>query len=219
MKRFFSILLSCLLACLIILLLLGLFFLMPLEFLVSSWQLFNASASTEGVVVDSQVVRGRKSGTSSRITYRYSVDGVEYVSGKIQAGWISDQAYQEGGDSLAKTYQTGSHVTVRYDPDTPSFSLVCWGWPKWSYGFSAGVWGITFSHWVKTSTRKRKQKERMLAFTRAFQFSGFFTIFFFPITLGFAEMKVIGIIYYVSSLALVAYHEVRAASSRIAGKP
>lgn len=126
---------------------LGLLFMMPLEFCVSSWHLFRADSTIKGRVISSEQKQHRGN-TLSLIRYGYSVSGRSYVTDRVRAGWISDRCYDAGAGDLAESLNPGSPVTVHYDSDHPDFALLAYGWPKWSLGFSLAVWGMILGAYV-----------------------------------------------------------------------
>lgn len=209
MKTICNVMISVILGIIATPLILALLFMMPVEFVISTWHLSKVTESTEGIVTHSEITRGRKSVTGSRIAYTYSVNGTKYTSTRSQAGWISDSARQSGGGAVAESNPRGNSVLVHYDPRSPEFSIITWGWPKWSFGFSAGVWGLLSTYWAKESNRKGGAKRIRIALAKSLTFVGFITIFFFPITLGIPEMKILGSAFLGSAFAVFTYYTFR----------
>lgn len=163
-------------------LLLALLLMMPLEFCVSSWHLWRADATAEGRVISSEQ-KSHRGKTRSLIRYSYSVDGRSYENDRIQAGWISDKAYESGAGDLAKSLSPGSQVSVRYDSHHPEFALLEYGWPKWSLGFSLAVWGMWFGSYVFDSEDRRPKSHVLYGLTRGMWLLGFMIIILLPPTL------------------------------------
>lgn len=161
---------------------LALLFMMPLEFCVSSWHLFKADSTIEGRVISSQQKQHRRN-TLSLICYGYSVAGRSYESNRVQAGWISDRGYEVGGGDLAESLRPGSSVTVHYDSEHPEFALLAYGWPKWSVGFSLGVWGIILGAYVFGPQDRRPSSHVLYGLTRGMLLLGFAIIFLLQPTL------------------------------------
>ncbi|WP_156345839.1 DUF3592 domain-containing protein, partial [Verrucomicrobium spinosum] len=70
-------------------LLVMLLFMMPLDFVVSSWHLYRAREGlTHGKVVSSEKV-SHHGNSRSDIRYRYEVQGRVYESDRVRAGWFS----------------------------------------------------------------------------------------------------------------------------------
>jgi hypothetical protein len=168
-------------------LLLALLFMMPLEFCVSSWHLWRADAATEGRVISSEK-KSHRGNTRSLIRYSYTVAGRSYESDRVRAGWISNQGYESGAGSLAKSLSPGSQVSVRYDSHHPEFTLLEYGWPKWSLGFSLAVWGMWLGSYVFDSEDRRPKSHVLYDLTRGMWLLGFMIILLLPPTL---EPKII----------------------------
>lgn len=161
---------------------LALLFMMPLEFCVSSWHLFKADSTTEGRVISSQQKQYRGN-TASLIHYSYSVSGRSFHSDRVRAGWISNGGTEEGGGNLAESLSPGRPVTVHYDSDHPEFALLAYGWPKWSIGFSLGVWGMLLGAQVFSQKDRRPSSHVLYGLTRGMLLLGFAIIIFLPPTL------------------------------------
>lgn len=163
-------------------LLLALLFMMPLEFCVSSWHLWRADSTTEGRVISSEQ-KSHRGNTRSLIRYSYSVDGRSYESDRVQAGWISDKAYESGAGDLAKSLSTNKEVVVRYDSANPEFALLEYGWPKWSVGFSLAVWGMLLGAYVFEPPDRRPKSHLLYGLTRGACLLGFVIIVLLPPTI------------------------------------
>jgi len=161
---------------------LALLFMMPLEFCVSSWHLIRADSTTEGRVISSQQKQHRGK-TLSLIRYRYSVAEHSYESDRVRAGWISDRGYEAGAGALAESLSPGSSVTVHYDSDHPEFALLAYGWPKWSLGFSFGVWGMILGSYVFGQRDRRPASHVLYGLTRGMLLLGFAIIVLLQATL------------------------------------
>lgn len=122
-------------------LLLGLLFLVPADFLTASWHLARADSTTSAAVETSRVSQTRKTNARSDVTYRYHVDGTEYVGTRVKAGFLH-RGFEGGGGDLAEQLRPGDSVTVHYSSTDPAFALLQYGWPKWSVAFPLLVWGI-----------------------------------------------------------------------------
>jgi hypothetical protein len=94
----------------------------------SSWP------SVDGVVTESRIdhatdIRGRKT-DMPKITYRYSVDGVEHVGSRLFFGSQYSESWTAGAKWTAHTqeyiarYPTGTPLQVHYDPDHAATSVV-----------------------------------------------------------------------------------------------
>lgn len=94
----------------------------------SSWP------SVDGVVTESRVDRatgrrGRKTDIP-RITYRYSVDGVEHVGTRLFFGsqysesWSAEAKWTAHTQEYIARYSPGIHLRVHYDPDHAATSVV-----------------------------------------------------------------------------------------------
>ncbi|WP_050028222.1 DUF3592 domain-containing protein [Verrucomicrobium sp. BvORR034] len=119
-----------------------LLFMMPLEFVVSSWHLYRTrDGLTHGKVVSSEKVTHRGNSRSD-IRYRYVVGDREYESDRVHAGWISNHGFEAGAGELGGALRPRDTIPIYYDPNHPEFALLEYGWPKWSIGFSMVVWGL-----------------------------------------------------------------------------
>lgn len=155
---------------------------MPLEFCVSSWHLYKADSTTEGRIITSERKQHRGN-TASLIHYGYSVAGRHYESDRVRAGWISNKGYEEGAGDLAESLSPGSVVTIHYDSDHPEFALLAYGWPKWSVGFSLGVWGMLLGAQIFGPKDRRPRSHVLYGLTKGMLFLGFAIIIFLPPTL------------------------------------
>lgn len=161
---------------------LALLFLMPVEFCASSWHLWRADSTTQGRIISSQP-QNHRGNTRSLIRYSYTVDGRRYESDRVRAGWISNKSYEAGAGELAKSLSEGSKITVRYDPRHPEFALLEYGWPKWSLGFSLGVWGMLLGSYVFAAQDRRPSSHLLYGLTRGICLLGFLIIFLLPPTI------------------------------------
>ena len=159
-----------------------LLFMMPLEFCAASWHLLKADSRTDGTVISSQQKQHRGN-TLSVIRYSYTVYGRSYESDRVRAGWISNRAYEAGAGSLAGSLSPGSTVVVHYDSDHPEFALLAYGWPKWSLGFSLGVWDIILGSYVFGTQNRRPSSHVLYGLTRGMSWLGFAIIVLLPSTL------------------------------------
>ncbi len=161
---------------------LGLLFMMPLEFCVSSWHLLRTDSTTEGRVISSQQEQHRGK-SLSLIRYGYSVSGRSYEGHRVRAGLISNRGYEAGAGGLAESLSPGSPVTVHYDSDHPDFALLAYGWPKWSLGFSLGIWGMILGAYVFGPQDRRPSSHVLYGLTRGILMLGFTIIVLLPPTL------------------------------------
>lgn len=161
---------------------LALLFMMPLEFCAASWHLLKADSRTEGTVISSQQKQHRGN-TLSVIRYAYSVSGRSYESDRVRAGWISNRGYEAGAGELAESLRPGGSVVVHYDSDHPEFALLAYGWPKWSLGFSLGVWGLILGSYVFGPQDRSPSSHVLYGLTRGMLLLGFAIIFLLPPTL------------------------------------
>jgi hypothetical protein len=170
MKILLKQLVSALLAIVFVPLILVLFFLFPVEFCVASWQLAHLDGQTTGEVLESSVSYF-KGGSRSDIRYLYLVEGKEYVSNCVRVGFLSGSSYETGGGDLAAKLKPGMTPSVYYSKADPRRSVLEYGWPKWSIGFSLVVWGLACGQRFK-----RGQHLIGYAVTRAMTLSGFVCI-------------------------------------------
>lgn len=161
---------------------LALFFMMPIEFLVSSYHLYRAASSIEGRVMESESISHRGN-TLSKIRYRFDVAGQSHESTRVRAGWISDESYESGAGDLAGSLKPNSSVWVHYDPWEPGFSLLEYGWPKWSIGFSLAVWGIGFGWLAFPNSESRPRNFLLYGATRGMTLTGMAIIALLPPTI------------------------------------
>ncbi|WP_009962028.1 DUF3592 domain-containing protein [Verrucomicrobium spinosum] len=138
-------------------LLVMLLFMMPLDFVVSSWHLYRAREGlTHGKVVSSEKV-SHHGNSRSDIRYRYEVQGRVYESDRVRAGWFSRHGYESGAGELGGALRPGDTIPIYYDSHHPEFALVEYGWPKWSIAFSLCVWGVLWRNYVRPDSPQRVQ--------------------------------------------------------------
>lgn len=191
MKRFFSIIGTILICIVILPLLLAFLFAMPLEFIVSSWHNIKIDSSTQGLITHSEVLEGKGGNEGSSISYQFQIDGKSYESSRWRAVLISNSSSEAHGGEFAKSHPVGSKVTVYYDASNPKFSLLERGWPKWSFGFSLGVWGIMFANQFKRTSPRSTRLFIGYPLSRATTITGALTIFLLPPTLDASSFKLI----------------------------
>lgn len=166
MKKFFSWLGLLIFGPLFLMLL----FLMPLEFVVSSWHLFCArDGLTHGKVLASAKVTHRGNSRSD-IRYRYVVQGREYESDRVRAGWVSHHGYESGAGELGGALRPGDTIPIYYDSHHPEFALVEYGWPKWSIAFPLCVWGLLWRNYARPDPAA---PQRLSARSRGCQLLGY----------------------------------------------
>ena len=79
----------------------------------------------KGKVLTACVVESHsESGTSysASVKYEYAVDGIRHTSDRIKFGWES--ADEQSAKGTAERYPAGSPVTVYYEPQKPSLSVL-----------------------------------------------------------------------------------------------
>lgn len=179
MKKIISLLFGSIVGIIVTALLLGMFFVMPLEFVISGLHIYRVSSQTEGEVLSAES-KAEKGNTRSFITYQYRVDGEIFLSDRVRAGWISDSSYEHQAGDLAKSLKVGDAVSVHYDSHDPGFSLLQYGWPKWSIGFSLAVWGIFLRDHL--SKKSSSQKVFLYGLAHSMILSGAGVIFLLPLT-------------------------------------
>ena len=202
MKRVRDIILATLVFLIFIPLFLLMFFAMPVEFVASSWHVYRLDSSVEGVILSSEVTRA-PSTQGNAIRYRFTVNGEVLESDRWSPGLISNSAKETGGGDLACKYKAGDEVTVYYDSSSPDFSVLERGWPKWSVGFSMGVWGIILGGGDKKKGVVCKGSLLRRAVFRSLVFTGFVVLAVFPSTLSFTDLRDVLCVYLV--IALVNY--------------
>ncbi len=171
-------------ACVVIFsLLFGLLFAMPIEFAVATWHNWRADSTTEGVITRAEVSKARGGLEGSAVSYSYQVGGRHFEGTRYRGGFLSDRSHEAGGGEFAKKHPVGSEVPVYFDSSDPGFSLLEHGWPKWSLGFSAIVWGVWFSGYYSRADPRTKRLVFCYPLSRAATISGFITILAFPITI------------------------------------
>ncbi len=160
-------------------LLILLLFFMPVQFLVSSWHLYRADEKTEGLLLDVDVVT-EDSGQGTRVRYRYEVNGKTHVGARLGPGLLDGKTTQTGGGHLAEKYQSSRNVTVYYDSSDSSFAFLEHGWPRWSIGFSLGVWGMIVARGIASGRGRASRPLLRSALVNALPWLGVATILFFP---------------------------------------
>lgn len=96
---------------------------------------------------------------------------------------ISDESYESGAGDLAGSLKPNSSVWVHYDPSEPGFSLLEYGWPKWSIGFSLAVWGIGFGWPAFPNSESRPRNFLLYGATRGMTLTGMAIIALIPPTI------------------------------------
>jgi hypothetical protein len=121
--------------------------------LILSVQLPKALASlrwpiTKGAVVSSEVVVigiSNWEGWHPRVSYRYSVDGKDYVSNDIEVIDLGNGNTDYYAQRVVEKYPPGEQLEVHYDPDNPAVALLESGIPDndifISLGFVVGAAG------------------------------------------------------------------------------
>ncbi|MHC4251127.1 MAG: DUF3592 domain-containing protein [Planctomycetota bacterium] len=160
-------------------LLVSLLFFMPAQFLVSSWRLYRADETTEGLLLDVDVVTG-DSGQGTRVRYEYEVNGVKHVGTRLGPGLLDGQTTQTGGGRLAEKYRSSRNVTVHYYSSDPSFAFLEYGWPRWSIGFSLCVWGLIAARGTASGRGRASGPLLRCALVDALPWLGVAIVFFFP---------------------------------------
>lgn len=189
MKGFFATIGIILLCLIFIPLFLFMLFGMPLEFMVSSWQLIKLDAKTQGIITHSEIKSGGHGTQTSSITYTFQVDGKTYESSRWQPGWISNGMSETNGGQFSRSHPEGANVIVYYDSSNPHFSVIAYGWPKWSVGFSLAVWGIIFANRFKRKPHLTKRLIIYYPLSHGVMLTGFATLFFFPQNLDFESIR------------------------------
>jgi len=127
---------------LLVVLLLGfLLFGMPIDFLIACFHMYRVDSCTEGLIT-SVSVDDDVGAALTRVSYTYAVGGKSYASERMGTGLASGEVMEDGGDALADKYWVGSGATVYYDSRSPSFSLLEYGLPRFSTGFSLALCAI-----------------------------------------------------------------------------
>jgi hypothetical protein len=82
--------------------------------------------TTEGVVLASELQRSEeKSGTyTSQVSYRYSVDGKDYVAERARFGDHIGLGWSAPARRIVGRYPKGARVRVHYDPDKPADAVL-----------------------------------------------------------------------------------------------
>lgn len=182
MKKVFGII-GTIAACAVVLpLIFGLLFAFPIEFAAATWHVLRVDSTTEGVITKSEVRKSRKGMEGSSMTYSYEVGGHRYVSSRRSGGYFANSSNESGGGKFARDHPVGSEVKVYFDASDPGFSMLERGWPKWSIGFSVGVWGLWFSNYFKRTDQRTIRLMFAYPLSRAAPICAFITIMFFPVT-------------------------------------
>lgn len=196
-----------------------LLFMMPLEFVVSSWHLYRTrDGLTHGRVVSSEKINHRGNSRSD-IRYRYVVGGREYESDRVRAGWISDHGFESGAGELGGALRPRDTIPIYYDSRHPEFALLEYGWPKWSIGFSMMVWGLITGSACRPdsklgavgSSRPRSKTRRLLGYGagQGLLLVGFGIIILRPPTVEPQNVRLLLIAWALASTAAVAYGGIR----------
>jgi hypothetical protein len=164
-----------------------LLFLMPIEFVVSSWQLASLDRQVDGTIISARVTSGPKLGKRSEIKYSYVVNGVTHNSTRVSVGFLS--GFESGGGDLAENLSAGDVVRVNYSSSDSGFSVISYGWPKRTIGFSFFVWGIIIQAWVGC--------RKIISFILGYSFStiGVFCFFFSPIRMVMADVHTLLLVF------------------------
>jgi hypothetical protein len=174
MKKIGNNFVAVILAVVLVPLILGFLLLMPVEFCVSSWQLAQLESQTVGEVLESKVSYSGHRTSRSEVRYRYTVEGKEYFSTRIRVGFLGN-GYESAGGDIATGLKPGMRIPVYYAKARPERAVLAYGWPKWSIGFSLGVWGIILGR----QTRGVDKGLLVYVLSKATMWSGFVCIFFF----------------------------------------
>lgn len=190
-----------------------LLFMMPLEFVVSSWHLFRArDGLTHGKVLASAKVSDHGN-SKSDILYRYEVQGRAYESDRVRAGWFSHHGYESGAGELGGALRPGDTIPIYYDSHHPEFALVEYGWPKWSIAFSLCVWGLLWRNYARPDSAGqqrspfRSRGRRLLGYSVATgaTFLGFILFAIRPSTVELQDVPRLLVSWFVISLFAMAY--------------
>ena len=154
-----------------------------MEFAVATWHNWRVDSTTKGVITRSEVSKARGGSEGSAVSYTYQVNGRHFENTRRKGGLISDSSHEAGGGQFAKTHPVGTEVPVYFDSSDPSFSLLEHGWPKWSIGFSVGVWGMWFSSYYRRGNPRTIRLMFAYPLSRAATITGFITIIAFPFTI------------------------------------
>ncbi len=189
----------------------ALLFLMPFEFCVASWHLVRAKSTVEGTVLAASASHSKKhwSDTRSLVTYSYEVDGKQFTGQRVRAGWLSETVHESGGAAFAQGLKSGDRVTVHYDPAAPDFSLLDYGWPKWSLGISMLVWGLWIGSLIFPRKARRPTTFWAYGLTRGLVIMGVLMIFLLPPTVPPAASWELAIAFVVLSLFAFVYARLR----------
>lgn len=194
-------------------LVLMLLFLMPLEFVVSSWHLIRArDGLTHGKVLASARV-SEHGNSRSDIRYGYKVQGRAYESDRVRAGWLSHAGYESGAGELGDALRPGDTIPIYYDAHHPEFALVEYGWPKWSIAFALCVWGLLWRNYARPdpadpqhlSTRSRACQLLGYGVATGATFLGFILFAIRPSTVELQEVPRLMVAWGVISLFATAY--------------
>jgi hypothetical protein len=87
---------------------------------LATWVPTPATVVSTGI----EEVRGSNNGASyaPMVTYRYTVGGTQYVSGRVSA--LKESASRQWAQSVIDRYPTGASVTAWYDPKHPGNAIV-----------------------------------------------------------------------------------------------
>jgi hypothetical protein len=187
---------------------LALLFMMPVEFVAASWHLWRADSTTEGRVTASEV-RTHRGNARSVIRYLYTVGDKNFEGSRVRAGWISDQGFEAGAGDLAQAAAPGSSVTVHYDSRHPDFSLLAYGWPKWSIGFSLAVWGMILGAWVDDPQTRGPSSHLLYGLTRGTLLLGFLIVFLLPPTIDPGMLAELPVVWLILAAVAMAYSRLR----------
>jgi hypothetical protein len=171
MKRFLQLLAAVVLVPIFAALFLG----GPAEILVSSWNMWRASAVTEGTLLSSKVVRASKGGSQSKVTYSFEVDGRKLTGSRVTAGFFSERTKGAHGGDFAATHRAGSKVKVYYDPKDPTFAMLDFGWPGFGAGWTLFVLGLVIGGSLSVRDLHSRTETVRYAFFRAIALTGFVT--------------------------------------------
>ncbi len=140
--QFIKVLLAAILFFSLVLLCLMMFFVGPIAIVVESFEMWCMDSQTLGTLKDLAIVRGGRGTSAVHVTYDFTVDGELLESTRLYPGFMGNYGTSTNGDALADSYQVGNQYPVYYDSANPSRVCLEYGWPKWSIGWTAFIWGM-----------------------------------------------------------------------------
>ena len=97
--------------------------------------------TTNGEIIASQLVRttGVDGGSmhSSRVSYRYTIDGQEYFGRRVRFGDQLELSWSAPARRIATKYPVGSSVLVHFDSEAPAESVLDPGISVYIFGWLA----------------------------------------------------------------------------------